>query len=93
MVRKAEILILDDSSSALDYATDAALRQALCNLPERPTTFLISQRTSSIQHADLILVLEDGHPVGLGKHDELLKSCDVYREIYESQFRKGGETA
>lgn len=93
LVRKAEILILDDSSSALDYATDAALRQALCALPENPTTFLISQRTSSIQHADMILVLEDGRPVGLGKHDELLLSCEVYREIYESQFRKGGETA
>lgn len=93
LVRKAEILILDDSSSALDYATDAALRTALRDLPERPTTFLISQRTSSIQHADMILVLEDGHPVGLGKHEELLEKCEVYREIYESQFRKGGETA
>ena len=92
LVRNAEILILDDSSSALDYATDAALRQALCNLPYHPTIFLISQRTSSIQHADLILVMEDGTLVGQGKHDELLKSCNVYREIYESQFQKGGET-
>ena len=93
LVRKAEILILDDSSSALDYATDAALRSALRNLPERPTVFLISQRTASIQHADRILVLEEGRPAGIGTHEELLQSCPVYREIYESQFRKGGETA
>ncbi len=93
LVRKADILILDDSSSALDYATDAALRRALQTLPENPTTFLISQRTSSIQYADMILVLEEGHPVGLGKHDDLLASCEVYREIYQSQFQKGGETA
>lgn len=92
LVRKAEILILDDSSSALDYATDAALRQALRALPHRPTTFLISQRTSSIQHADLILVLEDGCLVGQGSHEELLRTCDVYREIYDSHFKKGGET-
>ncbi|MBQ8433069.1 MAG: ABC transporter ATP-binding protein [Clostridia bacterium] len=93
LVRKAEILILDDSSSALDYATDAALRQAIKALPYQPTVFLISQRTSSLQHADQILVLEDGEQVGLGTHDALLKSCEVYREIYESQFRKGGEQA
>ncbi len=92
LVRKAEILILDDSSSALDYATDAALRAALRKLPEHPTTFLISQRTSSIRHADMILVLEDGRPVGVGTHDELTVSCEVYREIHESQFQKGGET-
>lgn len=92
LVRKAEILILDDSSSALDYATDAALRTALKTLPQSPTVFLISQRTSSIQHADMILVLEDGEPVGIGTHQELLQACEVYREIYESQFRKGGET-
>ena len=92
LVRKAEILILDDSSSALDYATDAALRAALCKLPEHPTTFIISQRTSSIRHADMILVLEDGRPVGLGKHDDLLRTCEVYREIHDSQFQKGGET-
>ena len=90
LVRKAEILILDDSSSALDYATDAALRKALKELPYSPTTFLISQRTASLQHADMILVLEDGEAVGLGKHDELLDRCDVYREIYRSQFQKGG---
>ena len=92
LVRRAEILILDDSSSALDYATDAALRAALCKLPEHPTTFLISQRTSSIRHADMILVLEDGRPVGVGKHDDLLRTCEVYREIHDSQFQKGGET-
>ncbi len=91
LVRKADILILDDSSSALDYATDAALRSALQSLPEHPTTFLISQRTSSIRHADMILVMEDGHPVGLGRHEELLETCEVYREIYQSQFQKGGE--
>ena len=91
LVKKSDILILDDSSSALDYATDAALRQTLKNLPHHPTTFLISQRTSSIRHADLILVLEDGKMVGMGQHDELLHSCQVYREIYDSQFRKGGD--
>ncbi len=93
LVRKAEILILDDSSSALDYATDAALRTALRQLPEKPTVFLISQHTGSIQHADIILVLDDGEAVGIGTHQELLESCHVYREIYESQFRKGGEGA
>ncbi len=93
LVRQAEILILDDSSSALDYATDAALRASLRSLPHRPTIFIISQRTASIRHADRILVLEDGHPVGIGTHDALLDSCAVYREIYDSQFRKGGETA
>ena len=93
LVRKAEILILDDSSSALDYATDAALRQALKTLPYDPTVFLISQRTSSIQHADMIVVLEDGATVGIGTHEELLRTCEVYREIYDSQFRKGGENA
>ena len=93
LVRGAEILILDDASSALDYATDAALRQALRALPNHPTVFLISQRTASIRHADMILVLEEGEPVGLGKHDELLASCAVYREIYESQFQRGGDEA
>ncbi len=90
LVKQAPILILDDSSSALDYATDAALRTALKQLPAPTTVFLISQRTSSIQHADLILVLEDGALVGVGKHEVLLESCEVYREIYQSQFRKGG---
>ena len=93
LVRKAEILILDDSSSALDYATDAALRAALQNLKENPTVFLISQRTASIQHADIILVLEEGRSIGVGTHEQLLSSCEVYREIYESQFQKGDEEA
>ena len=91
LVRGAEILILDDSSSALDYATDAALRAALRTLPNSPTVFIISQRTSSIRHADLILVMEDGKLVDQGKHEELLARCEVYREIHESQFKKGGE--
>ena len=86
LVRKAEILILDDSASALDYATDAALRKALRELPHSPTVFIISQRTSSIRHADQIVVLEDGQAVGIGTHDSLLSDCEVYREIYESQF-------
>lgn len=90
LVRKPEILILDDSSSALDYATDAALRKALKNLPSNVTVFLVSQRTSSIRHADHILVLEDGKAAGWGTHEELLESCQIYREIYESQYGKGG---
>ena len=92
LIRGAEILILDDSSSALDYATDAALRAALHTIPNSPTVFIISQRTSSIRHADLILVMEDGQLVDKGRHDELLARCAVYREIHESQFKKGGET-
>lgn len=88
LVRNAPILILDDSSSALDYATDAALRRALRELPGAPTVFLISQRTSSIRHADKILVLEDGECVGIGTHDTLLSTCEVYREIHESQYRR-----
>lgn len=91
LVRGAEILILDDSSSALDYATDASLRAALLALPNSPTVFIISQRTSSIRHADLILVMEDGRLVDQGRHDELLARCEVYREIHESQFKKGGD--
>lgn len=90
LVGEPEILILDDSASALDFVTDAHLRKALRDLPSRPTTFIISQRTSSIHAADLILVLDDGRVVGMGKHDDLLASCEVYREIHESQF-KGGE--
>lgn len=88
LVRKAPVLILDDSSSALDYATDAALRKALRALPYHPTVFLISQRTGSIRHADRILVLEEGTCVGIGTHESLLKECEVYREIHDSQFRK-----
>ena len=88
LVRRPEILILDDSSSALDFATDAALRSALRSLPFRPTVFIVSQRTSSIRHADQIIVLDDGRCVGCGTHDELLAGCGVYREIFDSQFRK-----
>ena len=90
LVGEPEILILDDSASALDFVTDARLRTALKSLSHNPTTFIISQRTSSIRHADLIAVLEDGHIVGLGKHDELLNTCETYREIHMSQF-KGGD--
>ena len=91
LVGRPEILILDDSSSALDFATDAALRKALREL-KNTTVFIVSQRTSSIMHADKIIVLDDGHAVGIGTHSELLESCAVYREIYDSQFRKeGGE--
>lgn len=85
---KPEILILDDSASALDYATDAALRAAIKALPGDMTVVIVSQRTASIQHADQILVLEDGVLAGKGTHGDLLESCPVYREIYESQFRK-----
>ena len=88
LVSKPDILILDDSASALDYATDAALRSALQQLPETTTTFIVSQRTSSIRHADQILVLEDGELVGCGTHDELMLHCPVYAEIHESQFRR-----
>ena len=86
LAKNPEILILDDSSSALDYATDAALRQAIRTLPGNITTFIVSQRASSIMHADKIIVLDDGTPVGIGTHEELLDSCSVYREIYETQF-------
>lgn len=89
LVAKPQILILDDSASALDYATDAALRQALASLSGNMTVFIVSQRTASIAHADHILVLDDGHLVGQGTHQELLKHCPVYQEIYESQFLKG----
>ena len=88
LVRRPEILILDDSASALDMATDARLRQAIAGLDYRPTVFIISQRTASIMGADLILVLDDGRLVGKGTHAELMENCPVYREIYESQFRK-----
>lgn len=90
LVRRAPIIILDDSASALDFATEARLRQALKNLDYDPTVFIISQRTSSISHADKIVVLDGGEIVGVGTHSELLDSCDVYREIYDSQF-KGGD--
>lgn len=86
LVRKPDILILDDSASALDYATDARLREALRNVEKAYTTFIVSQRASSIRYADKIIVLEDGHMAGIGTHDELLKSCTVYQEIYYSQY-------
>ena len=89
LVSKPDILILDDSASALDYATDAALRKALAALPGSMTVFIVSQRAASLQHADQILVLDDGHLAGLGTHAELLASCPVYEEIYASQFKKG----
>lgn len=88
LVRKPEILILDDSASALDFATDAALRRSLRELDYASAVFIVSQRTSSIQHADKIIVLDDGNAVGIGTHAELLESCEVYREIYNSQFKK-----
>ena len=88
LVRKPEVLILDDSASALDFATDAALRHALRELPWKPVVVIISQRTASIRFADEILVLDDGKLAGRGPHDELLQTCEVYREIYESQFKK-----
>ena len=88
LVRKPEVLILDDSASALDFATDAALRHALRELPWKPAVVIISQRTASIRFADEILVLDDGRLAGRGTHEELLQTCDVYREIYESQFKK-----
>ncbi|MBQ7545751.1 MAG: ABC transporter ATP-binding protein [Clostridia bacterium] len=91
LVRRPDILILDDCASALDFATDAALRTALRSLPYHPTVFIVSQRTSSIRHADQIIVLEDGRAVGVGTHDALLQDCSVYREIYDSQFRKEDE--
>lgn len=88
IVRQPEILILDDSSSALDYATEAKLRDEIYNLSYNPTVFIVSQRASSVLSADRILVLDDGECVGLGTHNELLESCEVYREIYTSQFGK-----
>ncbi len=88
LVRKPQILILDDSASALDYATDARLRKAIREMEGEPTVFIVSQRTSSIQHADKIIVLDDGVVSGIGTHEQLLETCEVYREIYESQYKK-----
>ena len=88
MVRKPAILILDDSASALDYATDANLRMAIRNMEQAPTTFIVSQRAASVRYADKILVLDDGALVGIGTHDELLETCEVYQEIYYSHFSK-----
>lgn len=88
LVKKPEILILDDSSSALDYATDAALRKSIKDLPGEITVFIVSQRASSMLHADTIIVLDDGDVAGMGTHEELLKGCEVYQEIYYSQFER-----
>ena len=90
LVKKPEILILDDSASALDYATDAKLRKAINKLARNMTVFIVSQRSTTIQYADQIIVLDDGKMVGIGKHEELLRSCEVYQEIYYSQFPKEG---
>ena len=91
LVRQPKILILDDSASALDYATESNLRRNIADLDYDPTVFIVSQRASSIMHADLIIVLDDGAPVGIGKHEELLETCEIYREIYETQFSTGGD--
>ena len=88
LVKKPEILILDDSSSALDYATDAALRKSIKELPGDITVFIVSQRASSMLHADIIIVLDDGNVAGMGAHEELLQNCEVYQEIYYSQFER-----
>ncbi len=88
LVRKPKILILDDSASALDFATDAALRKAIHGMKENPTVFIVSQRASSIQHADQIIVLDDGQVAGIGTHAQLIESCETYQEIYYSQFSK-----
>lgn len=90
LVKQPEILILDDSASALDYATDAALRQSIKELDKDMTVFIVSQRTASVLHADKIIVLEDGEVAGIGTHEELLLSCPVYKEIHDSQISKGG---
>lgn len=90
LVRRPEILILDDSCSALDYATDAALRAGIKKLSYHPTVFIVSQRTASIQYANKIIVLDDGEIAGMGNHEELLKTCQVYQEIYDSQYKKEG---
>ena len=86
IVSKPEIIVLDDSASALDFATEKALREAILSLDYKPTLFIVSQRTSSILTADKIVVLDDGNVVAVGTNEELLKSCEIYREIYLSQF-------
>lgn len=91
LIGSPDILIFDDSASALDYLTDSKLRKALKMLPNKPLVFIISQRTSSIMHADKIIVLDNGKIVGIGKHEELLRTSVVYKEIYDSQFKKGGK--
>lgn len=84
-------MILDDSASALDYATDAALRKSIREMKDAPTLFIVSQRAASLMHADRIIVLDDGSVAGIGTHEELLENCEVYQEIYYSQFRKEKE--
>ena len=88
LVRKPEILILDDSASALDYLTDKRLREAIAGMDNPPTTIIVSQRTASVMNCDKIVVLDDGHVVGIGSHENLLKFCEIYKEIYESQYKK-----
>ncbi len=90
LVRKPEILILDDSASALDYLTDKKLREAIAGMKNPPTTFIVSQRSSAVLSCDKIIVLDNGQIEGIGTHEELLKTCDLYREIYDSQFKKEG---
>ena len=91
LIKKPSILIFDDSSSALDYKTEATLRKNIASLEYSPTVFIVSQRASSVMHADLIVVLDDGRAVGIGTHRDLLENCEIYREIYDTQFSKGGE--
>lgn len=88
IVKKPDVLILDDSASALDFATDAALRKAISGMDNSPTVFIVSQRAASLMHADLIIVLEDGQVAGMGTHEQLLDNCEIYKEIYDSQFKK-----
>lgn len=88
LLKKAPILIMDDSASALDFATDARLRKAINGMKHKPTVFIVAQRASSLMHADTILVLDDGKIAGMGSHESLLEQCDIYREIYETQFKK-----
>ena len=90
LARKPEILILDDSASALDFATEKRLNENIRSLDYNPTTFIVTQRASSVINADFIIVLEDGEISGIGTSEELLKTCDVYREIYNTQFKEGG---
>jgi ABC-type multidrug transport system fused ATPase/permease subunit len=89
LIAEPKILILDDSASALDYATDAALRRAIREMSGKMTVFIVSQRANSVMNSDKIIVLDEGRMAGIGTHEELLAGCEVYRDIYESQFGKG----